>query len=178
MKSNLITKHKWFWGWQDDKEEVWLREMAHQGYHLEKVELFGVYHFRVGEPKDVVYRLDYRSHSQKDKNIYLQLFTDSGWEHVVEMSGWYYFRKEVIPGEDPQIFTDNASKAEKYLRLMSYLVVFIPFITVILNKSIERAPGSVFWTVIQGVQMLLIVIYTYCMVNLYLRYRALKKKRL
>jgi hypothetical protein len=30
MTNEIITKTKWFWAWQDEKEEAWLTEMAHQ----------------------------------------------------------------------------------------------------------------------------------------------------
>jgi len=29
-----ISKIKWFWAWQDEKEEAWLSNMARDGWHL------------------------------------------------------------------------------------------------------------------------------------------------
>ncbi len=29
-----VIEHKWFWAWQDDKEERWLEEMSERGLHL------------------------------------------------------------------------------------------------------------------------------------------------
>ncbi len=35
MAKELVIKPKWFWAWQDEKEEAWLTAMAREGYHLE-----------------------------------------------------------------------------------------------------------------------------------------------
>ena len=59
MNPNTFRKFRWFWAWQDEQEEAWLSEMATRGYHLEKPQLFGIYHFQVGDPDNVIYRLDY-----------------------------------------------------------------------------------------------------------------------
>ena len=54
MTNEIITKTKWFWAWQDEKEETWLSEMAHQGLHLDDVPFPGRYQFKSGEPADYV----------------------------------------------------------------------------------------------------------------------------
>ena len=56
-----IGKFKWFWAWQDEKEENWLRGMSQQGWHLLSAKPFGFYNFESGEKKDFVYRLDYKN---------------------------------------------------------------------------------------------------------------------
>src|SRR5512133_3384676 len=90
---NTLQIKKIFWGWEDDKEEAWLREQANQGRHLVKIE-WGLYTFEPGAPRDVVYRMDY-IHTTDPKKVeeYLQFFQDAGWEHVGEILGWHYFRK-------------------------------------------------------------------------------------
>ena len=80
----------------------------------------------------MVYRLDYIA-GKFDRDDYLQLFADAGWEFVGEMMGWQYFRKEAKPGEDPQIFTDPESKIQKYQRLLVYFIIFLPIWVVLLN---------------------------------------------
>ncbi len=87
-----MHKFKWFWAWQDDKEEFWLRTMSLKGWHLVAVKPFGSYNFKAGEKTDYTYCLDYQI-NKKDRENYLQLLQDAGWEHVGEMSGWQYFRK-------------------------------------------------------------------------------------
>ncbi|MBQ3859711.1 MAG: DUF2812 domain-containing protein, partial [Clostridia bacterium] len=43
------TVRKWFWGWDFDKEEAWLNEMAAKGLALVSVGL-GRYEFEETEP--------------------------------------------------------------------------------------------------------------------------------
>lgn len=108
--------HKVFWAWDDEKEETWLSQMAQSGWHLAQVKLF-TYIFVAGEPRDFVYRLDLMP-TVKKKDEYFQLFHDAGWEHVDKLVGWEYWRKEVKPGQDPEIFTDQESKSRKYKLLL------------------------------------------------------------
>lgn len=120
-----MKKTRWFWAWDDEKEENWLRQMAQDGWHLISPNPFGSYTFESGEPNDVIYRLDYISGST-DKAEYFQLFRDAGWEHIDEMGGWQYFRKEYVDGEIYEIFSDNESKAKKYERVLLFLVILMP----------------------------------------------------
>ena len=89
---NTIVKHKWFWAWQDDKEEEWLSDMSKQGLHLSKPGFFGRYEFEQGEPRNYVYRMDFMTGKKDQKDTYLQMFTDAGWEHLGEFGSWQYFR--------------------------------------------------------------------------------------
>lgn len=92
MAENTVRAIKWFWAWQDQQEEAWLRSMSQKGWHLSSVGLPGIYRFRIGEPQDYVYQLDYQTHKKRDQQNYLQLFSDAGWEHLGQMSSWNYFR--------------------------------------------------------------------------------------
>jgi hypothetical protein len=118
-----IHKLKWFWPWQDDAEEAWLRKMSQQGWRLSNANLFCFYTFQADQPADYVYRLDYQTPAKKEAPDYLQLFQDAGWEHVAELSSWHYFRKLHQQGEEPQIFTDVESKIAKYQRLLEALAL-------------------------------------------------------
>ena len=69
---NTIVKHKWFWAWQDDKEEEWLSDMSKQGYHLSKPGFFGRYEFEQREPRNYVYRMDFMTGKKDQKDTYLQ----------------------------------------------------------------------------------------------------------
>ena len=139
MTNRTIKKYKWFWAWQDEKEEVWLREMSNRGYHLSSIVLPGIYNFTVTKPRDYVYRLDYQPYSKRDKNEYLQLFRDAGWEHIGEMAAWQYFRKEAVQDETPEIFTDIESKTAKYKRLITYLfILLLPIWTIVIIQWTEN----------------------------------------
>lgn len=134
MEKTTIRKFRWFWPWQDENEEAWLREMSQEGWHLDSVGLLGQYTFTAGHPQDYVYRLDYINPA-KDKPAYLQLFRDAGWEHVGEMTNWQYFRKQVQEGEAPEIFTDVETKVEKYRRLLAFEVIILIVLVVTTRGS-------------------------------------------
>ncbi len=129
--SEIVKKQRWFW--HDEDEENWLQEQSQNGYHLVKPGFIS-HDFEKGEPRNYVYRLDYLG-SFKDKEGYLQMFADAGWEHLGTLMEWQYFRNEASAGEAPEIFTDSESKIKKYRRqemamlglLPIYLIVFFDF---------------------------------------------------
>jgi len=75
FEAPLATRFKWFWHDQDAEQEQWLRRMAQQGLHLELATGI-IWHFKMGAPADVVYRVDYLS---KLDAGYAQLLEDAGW---------------------------------------------------------------------------------------------------
>ena len=85
MTNEIVTKTKWFWAWQDEKEETWLTEMAHQGLHLDDVPFPGRYQFKSGEPADYVYRLDYLSLKTKKQGLlpaaFCRCWMGTGWRN-------------------------------------------------------------------------------------------------
>jgi len=175
MTNEIITKSKWFWAWQDEKEEAWLTDMAHQGLHLHNVPFPGIYLFKSGEPADYVYRLDYQSLKTKDKDSYLQLFADAGWEQVGEMGGWMYFRYRVTNGENPEIFSDLDSKIGKYQRVMLYLVIFLPIMLLLMNNTSSVDGYGLFSMILKALTALLMLLYAFGMIQLFIRINKLKK---
>jgi hypothetical protein len=148
MTVTTVRKFRWFWAWDDDKEEIWLREMSNAGLHLKNVGFPGFYYFVKTDPKDLVYRLDYNPNLKKNDD-YFNLFRDAGWFYLGEMNSWQYFRKEVVGSEIPEIFTDNESKMVKYKRLIGVLAAFIPLmvINIINSINISYHPAAKFLTV-------------------------------
>ncbi len=169
-----IHKFRWFWAWQDEKEESWLGTMSQQGYHLVSVKPFGNYSFKLGEKTDYVYRLDYQT-NRKERQNYLQLFQDAGWEHISEMSGWHYFRKQANAGESPEIYTDIESKAAKYKRLVAYLGFLDLLMIVIFSSRILQHHPYSWWNVAQIIFSVVVLFLTYIIVRIALRIRQLKK---
>ncbi len=169
----IKKKFHWFWAWDDEKEEVWLHEMSKKGWHFKSVSVPGNYIFEQGEPFDYTYRLDYLIH-RKDMSNYLQLFQDAGWSYLGEMGGWQYFRKEGLPGEVQEIYSDKESKAKKYQRLMLYLIIFFPiYLNFVLILS--RDEGGIM-QVITFLMFILMLIYVYALVRLLYRITQLRKK--
>jgi hypothetical protein len=140
MEAARAIKTKWFWAWQDDKQETWLEEMSRQGLHLQAIKPFGRYVFEQGEPREISYRLDFDKSSGKDSD-YFQLIQDAGWERIAAVAGWQYWRKETGEGRTTEIFTDNDSKIRKYQRLILGLSSPAPALFVIVLGMFRRFPG-------------------------------------
>jgi hypothetical protein len=176
-----VIKSKWFWAWQDDREEAWLGEMSRQGLLLQHPGAFGQYTFELGERREFAYRLDFVLNTRKNPDYYL-LFKDAGWTHVGEMSGWQYWRKEILDGKEPEIFTDNASKIQKYQRLMGYLVIFFPIYIVILTGPSTRGSiqsGGFFgilYEILFFVFFVVMMLILFSMVKIMQRISSLKRK--
>lgn len=164
MEEMTLRKVKLFLLWQDQKEEVWLRQMAQQGWHLTSVAPL-VYTFVRGDPRDDVYCLDHLV-SKVDYEEYKQLFQDAGWELVGEMMGWQYFRKPASADGPNEIYTDAESKVERYRRVLAYLVIFLPIYVVLLTIAL---PGP-----IKLVMALIVVLWAYSAVRIYGRIRQLQ----
>lgn len=168
-EGKTIRKYKWFWAWQDEKEEAWLREMSQKGLHLSSLGFPGFYFFTAGEPANYVYRLDFVTAS-KDYQNYLQLFKDAGWEHLGHMGGWQYFRTLAGEGELPEIYSDPDSKIQKYHRILAYLTIFLPIIIIFLTR--DNVPP--YYPVIRLVYAVFFIVYAFAMVKLFVRIRELK----
>ncbi|MAT44195.1 MAG: hypothetical protein CL609_17830 [Anaerolineaceae bacterium] len=174
--TQTITKYKWFWAWNDDKEEAWLEEMASQGFHLISANFIANYTFEVGEPKKMVYRLDFYFDDRKKYQEYIQLFADAGWELVSEFGGWQYFRTEQVGSTIPEIYTDKDSKLVKYQRLMLYLTIFLPIFFMMLNiNSPFTGPFGWLYNGVRIFMGLFFFVYAYAMVKLLQRINTLKK---
>lgn len=173
MDKSKMRKFKWFWAWQDEDEEAWLREMSNQGWHLSGIGIPTVYSFKSGKPEDYVYRLDYRSHWKMDKEDYLQLFGDAGWEYVEEMAGWHYFRQLAQPDDTLEIYTDAESKIEKYQRLLAFLwILMLPLLIGLINLRTRPYDWISFVYVFIAV---IFVLYVYAIVKIWVRINQLKR---
>lgn len=128
---NTKTELKFFSVPEWKKEEQYLREQHQKGWAFTKVTGLGVYHFQKCEPQDVVYQLDYNPDSTAQKDEYLQMFRDCGWEYLQNYVGYSYFRKPAseMDGTEEEIFCDDASRLDMMNRvfkgrMIPLLVVF------------------------------------------------------
>ena len=178
MAEDTIRKIKWFWAWQDEQEEAWLRSMSQRGWHLSSIGLPCIYRFRAGEPQDYVYRLDYQTLKKGDQQDYLQLFSDAGWEHLCHMSGWHYFRTEAIEGEAAEIFTDVESKVAKYKRLLIFLAFFVVILIAVSYGIWSDSPypwAYSWWLVLRVIYLVAMGGLIYSIIKLMLRIRQLRR---
>ena len=96
-----------------EKEEAYLARKHREGWRLVTAAMPGWYTFEACEPEEVIYQLDYNSTQGEEKEQYLQMFADCGWEYVDEMNGWRYFRKPLAQADgDEAIFSSDASRLE------------------------------------------------------------------
>lgn len=156
--------HKLFTISDFEKEENFLREQHRQGYELTSFTGLSCYRFKKCEPKDVVYRLDYCGADVTDKEAYIQMFRDYGWEYLFDRFGWSYFRKEVVEGEDVEIFSDNQSRlslVEKVFktRMLPILVMFLCcLVPQVSNVLFHFGLGlKIFWFALFALYMYLII---------------------
>lgn len=162
-----------FGPWNDRKEEAWLREMAREGWHLEKIGVFS-YVFRKGRPADIVYRLDFQV-GKFDVKEYLGIFRDAGWEHAGRSGAFYYFRTPA-GGGNPDIFTDKASRIAKYRRMLLLFFIFlIPTFNAATNLAARHESGA-FWVAVRIFQAVTTLFLAYGLVRILARIGRLKKE--
>ncbi len=154
MKDEKVTIFKWFWGWQDDRQEAWLEEMSQNGLHLVDIKAFGRYVFEVNTDNSYIYRMDFDRTSRKNTD-YFRLIEDAGWERVITVMGWQYWRKDASNGKTAEIFTDNDSKIKKYNRFLTSLLVSSPVsMFIIVLGMFKRFPGRhPQWVVIMTISL-------------------------
>ena len=170
-----VTRFKWFWVWQDNAEERWLEEMSRKGYHLSSVNIPCIYTFTISEPVNYSYRLDYRRFSKSEKQDYLQIFKDAGWEYLGEISLWQYFRKQQKAGEISEIFTDNSSKIAKYRRILAYLgLLWFVLVFIVFQRITVLPPSLPWWGNVHIFIAIVAVVMTYAIIRIGLRIRQLR----
>lgn len=175
MEKQTMRKFKWFFAWDDEREEAWLSQMAREGWHLQSLGLPSFYTFAAGEPREDVYRLDYII-DHMDYQNYLQLFQDAGWEHIGEMGGRQYFRTHLHGSQVPEIYTDNSSKTQKYTRLLLPLIVFLPIYFVMITRPVSMESKFYdLYSIAKVVMSLVMLLYVYTMVMLLIRINRLRK---
>lgn len=153
---------KVFWAWQEEEEQEWLKEMARQGWILKRTRP-PFYTFERGEPADVEFRLDFKSTPDTDFAEYLQLFSDAGWEHVDRWGSWIYFRRPAGSGTDLDLYTDNRSRAERYKRQMSAMLLATVPLTALtaLMPRLGDPPAPAWVRLLQGLSLLAILLVIY-----------------
>jgi hypothetical protein len=179
MTDSTITKFKLFWAHQDQEQEAWLRALANQGLHLVKVNPFCFWTFRRGAPADVVYRLDFGGARAKDD--FKQLMQDAGWKLAARSVGWDYWCIPRAGDREPEIFTDGASRAKKFQRLLAVLVcsalpAFIMLVTTD-KRSVIAGLSTPSLVIICGIYAAYFLTLAYVVLRLLLRIRAVRSPR-
>lgn len=173
------TCYRLFMAWQEEKETRWLENMSKQGWHLADVKLIQ-YIFIQGEPKDVIYKLDYKTNRGADFDDYVALFQDSGWEYVAKLHHWIYFRADANKMADQDIYTDNQSRIQKYKSLLKILIIacwpsfYFSFVWFPIF-GLRRLPHSAALEAAYLVCFCVSIFMVYSIVRIYLVIRKLQK---
>ena len=99
-----ITKYRWFWVWDFEKEERWLNEMAANGWALVSVG-YCRYTFERTDCNEYTVRLE--MHPFDDG--YVEFMEETGAEYIGRVLQWMYFRKSSDLGRF-DLFSDIDSR--------------------------------------------------------------------
>ena len=179
------TKTEWkFFSIADwEKEEQYLRRQHQNGWKFTGVSFLMAYHFVRCEPEDVVYQLDYNPAANKQE--YLQIFRDCGWEYLQDHVGYSYFRKpaSAMQGEET-IFSDDASRLDMLQRIIKgRLLPLLPIFLLCVLPNLLR-PLSAYSTPVEYALLAIFlfpgVVYTFIFVyfgwQFYKLYNRLQRK--
>ncbi|MEE0858745.1 MAG: DUF2812 domain-containing protein [Acutalibacteraceae bacterium] len=172
-----------------EKEEEYLRKMHNKGYKLVKVKLPGFYYFEKCEPEDVVYRLDFNPQKITDKQNYLQMYEDYGWEYMQDLNEFSYFRKASnnVDDKDIEIFSDSESRLDMMKRIITkrmiplmiiFLLCVLPQIINMIDIIYENlySPFNIFSVVFCILWIMIFIMYLCMFVHCGKGFYKLKKK--
>lgn len=122
METKKTFKH--FTIYDYEKEQDYLRQMHKSGWKFVKVSGFCVYHFEKCVPEDVVYQIDYNQDGIANKEEYVKMFNDCGWEYLQDYVGYSYFRKPASQTDGAEeIFCDDSSREQMVQRIFKGRVI-------------------------------------------------------
>ena len=173
--SKVKKYFKYFTLFDYDKEEKWLREMSNKGWKLRNYTF--IYTFDKCEPSDTVYKLDFQA-IDCDKESYVSLFRDYGWEYVCEYNNYVYFRTEakkyVNNNEKNDIFSDNQSKLDMMKKIVKFKLIplLLCFIGIFPNLMLKLGGATIYFRICVIILFVLyIIIFSRCIIG----YRRNKK---
>lgn len=162
---------RWFWAWDFEEEEVWLNEMAYQGWALDKVG-FCKYYFKSYEPGEYVVRLQMLENNpaMAESQEYIAFVEDTGAEYIGSVARWAYFRKKAADGRF-ELFSDISSMMNQLRRIIN-LALFCMVLNLLLGiNALQYSPFGI-------LNLALAVILAYGGYRLLLKKKRLEKKRI
>lgn len=134
------------------------------------------YVFVKSAPRRVVYRLDYQAKTAGPLTEYRRLCEEMGWEWVARMGNWIYLRRP-DDGENPtELYTDNASRLERYrtqLRILAAALAPVCYALVV-YPLIYGSPAPPWVRVLQAAAALLTLPVLYAIGRLWAVIRRLE----
>ena len=110
-----------------DREALYLRKMHAEGWKLKRVSYSNLvvavkYTFEECQPEQVSYQLDFYPMKKSERASYLQLFKDSGWEHITDFNSFSYFSKpysQIESDAEFEIYNDAAGRLAMVKRILT-----------------------------------------------------------
>lgn len=175
MKTKTVWKYFSIFAYE--KEQEYLRKMHRSGWKFTGVTGIGLYHFERCEPEDVIYQLDYNPQGLEQKEAYIQMFADCGWEYLQDYVGYSYFRKPAAaPGSD-EIFCDGESRLQMMGRVFRarLLPLFVIFSLLLIPQFVDRLfAGDAAPAIVLG---LMIALYLWVFLMAAIQYLKYKNRR-
>ena len=163
------------------EEEIWLREMARRGLHFLHMTAPCFYTFEKGEPRDVIYRLDFTNNDEGGD--YKGMLSEFGWENCGRCVGWIYWRRnadELADEREGELFSDDQSRLElvKKVILTRMLPLLVIFLCCVLPNFVRAIDGELYGA--NGFFLwffgIMFVIYVYLLVHCGRKLRVMKKE--
>lgn len=161
-----ITKYKWIWVWDFEKEERWLNEMAMNGWALVEVG-WCRYTFERCEPGEYTVRLE----MHPAEAGYREFMEETGAEFIGRLFGWVYFRRKTALGPF-DLFSDIDSRIDHLQRIGRMLSV-VGFANLLIGAVNVFGP-----TRTGAVNLLCAALLMYALGRIHGKREALEKDRL
>lgn len=167
---------RWFTIWEYEKEQDYLRSQHRSGWKFVCVTGLGTYHFQQCQPEDVVYQLDYNQEGTANKEEYVKMFSDCGWEYIQEYAGYSYFRKSASQMHgDEEIFCDDNSRLAMMERVYKgrMLPLLVLFFACLLPQFVINVTNSNYFVAafLGGILLIYVVVFAMFAINYY-RYKG------
>jgi len=108
-----------------EEEQTFLTHNHADGWRLLSIK-GKKYTFEKCDKQDFVYQIDFNP-DERQKDEYIQLYTDFGWQFIAERGGQFYFCKSAICNNENMIFSDKETKAIMCRKIIKRkLIGFIP----------------------------------------------------
>lgn len=172
IKLRFFTIPQW------EQEAQWLRSMHKKGWKLQRITLPCWYRFERCTPEDVIYQLDFNPEGIEQKEEYVQMFQDCGWEYIQDMAGYSYFRKPIseMSDADEEIFCDEDSRLDMMKRVWKGKI--LPLLTIffcLLATLVVQRQNTVAFVMLLGLLAFYAIVLLQCSVTYWRMYNRMKK---
>ncbi len=115
-----------------EEEQNFLASLHSKGWRLISVKTFR-YTFEKCSCEDVTYQIDFNP-KEREKEEYIQLLRDFGWQVIAEKNGKFYFTKttSLIHENESKLFSDMEAKASMCKKIVKYKLLWLLPLSVIM----------------------------------------------